>query len=110
QYVFRDSRLGDFCRPTVWRSYSDRQIFLISQLSKPLGFGSAVIAASNVPDIDFFCNRGGKDVMPLYRDAPAREPNITHGLLELLEQTYGSAVTPEDLIGYIAGVLGHPGY
>ena len=48
--------------------------------------------------------------VPLYRDAAASEPNITHGLLDRLGETYGAAVTPEDLIGYIAGVLGHPGY
>ncbi|CCF82854.1 type ISP restriction/modification enzyme [Nitrolancea hollandica] len=48
--------------------------------------------------------------MPLYRDATAREPNITDGLLDLLGGTYGCIVTPEDLIGYIAGMLGHPGY
>ena len=49
-------------------------------------------------------------MMPLYRDAAAKEPNITHGLLDLLGESYGEPVTPEDLIGYIAGVLGHPGY
>lgn len=48
--------------------------------------------------------------MPLYRDAAATEPNITHGLLKLLGETYSGTVTPEDVAGYIAGVLGHPGY
>jgi hypothetical protein len=57
-----------------------------------------------------FNGRGGKDVIPLYRDAAATEPNITHGLLDLLGETYSAPVTPEDLIGYVAGVLGHPGY
>lgn len=57
-----------------------------------------------------FNGRGGRDVMPLYRDAQATEPNITCGLLNLLETTYGNPVTPEDLIAYIAGVLGHPEY
>lgn len=81
-----------------------------SQLTKPLGYGAAIVTTPFVPDIDFFCNRGGKDIIPLYRDSNASEPNITRGLLEFLSETYGSIVTPEDLAGYIAGVLGHPGY
>lgn len=35
QYVLKDTRVGDFYRPPVWHSMSDKQIFLISTLSLP---------------------------------------------------------------------------
>jgi len=111
QRIFRDTRLGDFCRPALWWSHSDRQIFLTSLFEHSLGNGSAVTFSPFVPDLHHFRGSyGGKDVVPLYRDAIATEPNITGGLLDLLSETYGVTVTPEDLAGYIAGVLGHPGY
>lgn len=110
QYVFRDTRLGDFYRPAVWNSLSNKQILSTSLIEHSLGEGAALTFTSLVPDLHHFNGRGGKDVMPLYRDAAATQPNITHGLLDLLGDTYGDLVTPEDLIGYIAGVLGHPGY
>lgn len=110
QRLFRDTRVGDRNRPPLWWSLSERQFFIASQLTKPLGLGAGIVISANVPDIDFFCNRGGKDVMPLYRDARAEEPNITHGLLDQLQEIYGVTIAPEDVAGYIAGVLGHPGY
>lgn len=111
QWVIRDSRVADRSRPPLWKSASDKQIFLTAPTSLSPGLGSIITTTSNVPDLHHFRGSyGGKDVMPLYRDAAAREPNITHGLLDLLGETYGAVVSPEDLIGYIAGVLGHPGY
>ena len=111
QWVFQDTRVGDFYRPPLWRLQSLEQMFLVSGLSMPLGTGPAAVCWTLVPDIDSFRGSfGAKHVIPLYRDAAATEPNITHRLLDLLGETYGEPVTPEDLIGYIAGVLGHPGY
>jgi len=110
QFVFKDTRVGDRNRPPLWQSWSIRQIFLSSLFEFPLGGGPAVIATALVPDLHHFSGRGGKDIIPLYRDAAAKEPNVTRGLLALLEETYGRTVTPEDLIGYITCVLGHQGY
>jgi len=110
QWIIPDYRIIDRPGPPLWRSLSKRQIFLTSMIEYGLGIGPAVSITSHIPDLHHFSGRGGKDAMPLYRDAAATEPNITHGLLDLIGETYGAAVTPEDLIGYIAGVLGHPGY
>lgn len=43
--------------------------------------------------------------MPLYRDAQGKEPNILPGLLDMLVQRYGWAVTPKDFLAYVYGVL-----
>ncbi len=101
----------EFPAPDLWQTSSAKQIYLTSLGSLSLGLGPAVVMTNYIPDQHHFRGSyGGKDVVPLYRDAAATEPNITHGVLDLLGESYGAAVTPEDLIAYIAGVLGHPGY
>jgi len=76
-----------------------------------LGNGPAVTAACYVPDRHHF--RGsysGKDIIPLWRDAAATQPNITGGLLNRLSEEYGETVSPEDLFSYAYAVLGSPAY
>lgn len=88
----------------------DRQLFLTSQLTSPLGDGAALVAVPYVPDLHYFAGRGAKDVLPLYRDAAAHEPNVAPGLLEQLGTAYGRTVTPEDFAAYLYGVLAHPAF
>ncbi|MGI8484576.1 MAG: type ISP restriction/modification enzyme [Thermomicrobiales bacterium] len=102
--------MADRSRPALWKISNSHQGYTTSLIESVMGKGPAVNVTSYVPDLHYFNGRGGKDAMPLYRDANASEPNITQGLLALLTECYGSIVTPEDLAGYIAGVLGHPGY
>lgn len=112
QWVLLDARLGDYLRPQLVQSHSASQLYVSSLLgSTTLESGPGVFVTNRLPDLHHFRGSyGGKDVMPLYRDAAAMEPNITDGLLNFLGDSYGGSVSPEDLIGYIAGVLGHPGY
>jgi len=53
---------------------------------------------------------GGKDIIPLWRDAEASEPNVTAGLLDALSEAYGAAVSAEDLFAYAYGILASPSY
>jgi len=76
----------------------------------PLNEGPALTAAAAILDRHHFCNRGGKDILPLYRDSAAKEPNILPGLLDLLSGEYGKAVSPEDLAGYVYTLLAQPEY
>lgn len=110
QVVIADNRLTDRPRPPLWQSMSDRQLFISSLLTKPLGEGPAVTATPYIPDMDFFSGRGAKDNLPLYRDAAAHKPNFTPGLLEQLATTYEQTVTPEDVAAYLYGVLAHPAF
>jgi hypothetical protein len=110
QRVFADTRLGDFMRPDLWHAHSDRQVYLTSLLTKPIGFGPALTACAVVPDLDHFSARGAKDVIPLYRDAAGEQPNIAPGQLEQLSRTHGRPVSPEDFVAYVYAVLAHPGF
>lgn len=110
QWVFADNRLGDFIRPPLWQTWSENQVYVASLLTKVLGAGPAAVPSAHVPDLDFFCNRGGKDVIPLWRDAEAKTANISAGFIAALKTAYGKAPSPEDIFAYAYAVLANPGY
>lgn len=111
QVVLKDTRVGDRNRPPLWKINFSDQIYITSMLMSPLGLGPAIVSTISVPDLHHFRGSyGGKDVIPLYRGTDANESNITHGLLDLLSETYRAPISPEDFAGYITAILGHPGY
>ncbi|MEZ4436259.1 MAG: type ISP restriction/modification enzyme [bacterium] len=110
QYAIADERFGDRLRPPLWQSWSRQQLYLACLLSKVLGDGPAMTASAYVPDLDFFCNRGGKDVIPLWRDPAAQAPNIAAGFIARLKATHGKAPRPQDIFAYAYAVLANPGY
>ena len=112
QYLIRDERLAARIRPVLWRVQSDRQMYLTSLLTHPLGDGPAVsLATASPPDLHFFRGSyGGADVMPLYRDAPGQEPNLPGALLPTLSTLLGRDFVPEDMFAYIVGILGTSAY
>jgi hypothetical protein len=111
QWALDDPRVAALERPALWQSLSKKQVFLTGLLTKPVGDGSVLNATTCIPDLDYFCGRGGKDIIPLYRDAAAREPNVTSGLLALLGKRLGiTSPTPEDLAAYAYALLATPSY
>lgn len=110
QWTFDDPRLANLERPALWQSLSDKQVFLVSPWSARISNGPAATVSVGVPDLHYFCNRGGKDVIPLYRDQECEQPNITAGLLEKLEETIGLEVSPEDFLAYCYALIAHEGY
>jgi hypothetical protein len=115
QYTFADSRLGDVMKPVLWYVAGDpkacEQVFIASQLWQVLGAGPALTASSYVPDFHFFKGSyGGKDIIPLYRNADATEANILPGLLDVLRRAYKRKVTAEDFVAYVYGVLAQPAF
>src|SRR5699024_3670565 len=110
QWTFEDPRLAKTESPSLWSSRSKKQIFLSSLLTTPLGQGPGLTVSSVVPDFHHFSGRGGTDVLPLYRDAEGEHPNLTAGLLDLLENKYGRSVVAEDIAAYVYALLAHPGY
>lgn len=110
QWIIADARLGDRLRPVLWRAHGERQVYLTSLLTKPLGTGPTLSASAFIPDLDHFSGRGAKDAILLYRNADASKPNILPGLLDCLSQEYGRSVTPEDFIAYVYGVLAQPAF
>ncbi len=112
QWIFDDPRLLKTESPSLWRSSSDAQLFLCSLMSAAIAAGPALTVATFVPDFHHFRGSyGGKDVMPLYRDRAATEPNVTAGLLARLGDALAIATpTPEDLAAYVYALLASPSY
>ncbi len=110
QWILADARVIDRPAASLWRVKSKHQVYLTSLLSDVLGLGPGAFVSAHVPDLHHFSGRGAKDVIALYRDAAAREPNITSGVLELLATAYGAPVSPEDLFAYAYAILASPAY
>lgn len=111
QYAYYDFRLGDYIRPVLWGLRGTTQIFLIAPDSLVQGLGPSILVSSEIPDQHFFRGSfGGKDVIPLYRDAAGSLPNVTGGLTDVLGKAYGTAPSAEDLAAYAYALLGGQSY
>lgn len=111
QWVLADPRLAKTESPSLWQCAADPQVFFASLISKPMSAGPAITVAAHVPDKDFFCGRGGKDILPLYRDPGGRVPNVTAGLLPRLAHLLGVPALPaEELAAYFYALLSAPDY
>ncbi len=115
EWTFRDPRLAKTESPALWQSASVRQLFLAAPMGE-LGPGPAVHPMIAPADLHVFCNRGGKDILPLYRDAEATQPNVSIGLLPAIgdfhrREEHGAAdPSSEDLAAYIYALLSTPVY
>lgn len=111
QWILADNRLGDFLRPELWAAHSNKQVYVTTLLNHPLGAGPALTAAADIPDLHHFRGSyGAKEIIPLYRDSQCTNPNVLPGLLDLLAQTYGQDVSPEDFLAYVYGILAQPAF
>ncbi|MGA9763042.1 MAG: type ISP restriction/modification enzyme [Gaiellaceae bacterium] len=111
QFCFADVRLTSRPRPALWRTISAQQLFITSLLTGLLGGGPATIVTHLIPDRHHFRGSfGGKDVIPLWRDAECTQPNITAGLLDTLGDKLGATIPPEDLLAYCYALLSAPSY
>ncbi|PDW03146.1 type ISP restriction/modification enzyme [Candidatus Viridilinea mediisalina] len=110
QWMIRDHRLCDRPRPALQAVYGKHQVYLTSLLTDVLGKGPGAVVTYLLPDLHHFRNRGGKDVIPLWRDAAATEANLPAGLLAVLEAAYGQPVSPERFLAYTYGILANPDY
>jgi Type ISP C-terminal specificity domain len=111
QFAFADSRLADRPRADLWRVHSDKQVYMTSLLTGVLGLGPAASVTAYVPDLHHFRRSfGGKDVIPLWRDAAGTEANINPALVQKLSDLFGQGVTGEDVFSYCYAVLSSPSY
>ncbi len=106
QWVLLDNRLGDFFRKVLWHHHSEKQIYLTSRLTGPVGQGPAATISEEVPEMCYFRGSyGAKDVIPLWKDKDGSIPNITRGLLEYLSNIYGKTVKPEAFFSYCYAIM-----
>ncbi len=111
QWILADPRLIDLQRPALWYCQSDSQVYLCSLLTNPIGAGPAATTSAYICDKHYFRGSyGGKDIIPLWRDPYATQPNVTTGLLEILSTSYGVDISPESLFSYCYGILSCTGY
>jgi hypothetical protein len=77
---------------------------MTSLLTNVLGPGPAAVVSAHVPDLDHFRGSfGGKAVIPLWRDAGAREPNMASEVLSTFRD-------PEAFFAYCYALLSAPSY
>ena len=110
-YAIEDIRFNDRMGEVLWRLQSEKQLYFTALATEALGMGQGIIASAAVPDLHHFRGSfGGKDVIPLYRDAGCTAPNVTDGLLDTLGKEYGDTPSAEDLAAYVYAVLGGQSY
>jgi predicted helicase len=107
QWIIADNRVLDYARPGFWKANGTSQIFLATLTTTQLGSGPAATVTCDVPDMAFFRGSyGAQDMMPLYRDALGKNPNVTRGLLAALSDRLSSEISAEDLLAYVFGLTG----
>jgi hypothetical protein len=115
QWAFDDPRLAALDRPALWASVGERQVFMTTLATAQLSNGPAATVSVAVPDKHHFNGRGGKDVVPLYRDA-VETPNVDPGMLEAMSNAHravdadASVVTVDRLFAYVFGILAGADY
>lgn len=120
QYSFRafdrqkailSNRIADRLRPELFDVRSENQLYFSTLFTQPLSHGCGLLVCPYLPDLHHFRGSfGGKDVIPLYRDAEGKDPNVTNGLLAALGAAYGSELSAEDLAAYFYALLGGQSY
>lgn len=109
QWMPPDNRLITLARPDLWESYSGSQVFLTAPEDISPTNGPPFSVCGLIPDMHHYNNRGGR-VYPLWRNAEATISNIKPSLLSYLAASYGRAVSREDLMAYITGVMAHSAF
>lgn len=111
QWALHDPRLAALERPSLWNAQSSKQMFLTSILTAQVSEGPALTVSAHVPDLHYFNGRGGKDIIPLYRDAAASQPNLTAGVGRAIGMALGIAPPGvEDVAAYAYALLSASAY
>ena len=107
QITVPDSRLFHAPRPPLWASRVPGQIYAIEQNANEIDSGPGLMFSNLIPEMDSFNNRGGRVLAMLHPDGSA---NLAPAFLSVLEAHFGSAVTPDDWMAYLAGATAHSGF
>jgi hypothetical protein len=110
QWIIPDARLITQPNAELWQALSDSQIFLTVLTRTAPRNGPAVTFTASVPDLDHYRGSFGGRVFPLWRDGQATNSNFRPHLLSALSERLGLAITPEDLLSYIAAIAANPTY
>ena len=106
QYLIADSRMIHMPSPRLWEHRVPDQVFIVEQHAHYPKAGTGLYFSALIPDMHAFNNRGGR-VHPALNTAS--KPNLTDEAERLLTENFGEHA-PAELVYYLAGVTGHPGY
>ncbi|MEL6913575.1 MAG: type ISP restriction/modification enzyme [Pseudomonadota bacterium] len=109
-WIIPDNRLLLSARPELWSMSGPRQVFVTTLMQHSPQNGPGLSLAGVIPDQHHFKGSFGGRVFPLWKDAAATESNIRPAFLARLRTDLGIAVSPEDLLAYIAALAAHPAY
>lgn len=110
QWIIPDARLINRPNPELWRSHSEKQIYLTALDAHSPSSGPAVSATALIPDLHHYKGSFGGRVFPLYLDHLATVSNLRPGVLDALSKLYARRVGGEELFAYVAAVAANPAY
>ena len=110
QWIIPDVRVITQPNALLWKSMSDRQVFLTALHDRHPGKGPAVTFTCLPPDKHHFKGSFGGRVYPLWLDAEARRSNFPLTLLHALPTAWEGANSAENLMCYVAAIASHPDY
>ncbi|HEV8552907.1 MAG TPA: type ISP restriction/modification enzyme [Casimicrobiaceae bacterium] len=108
QWIIPDIRVITQPNAELWKSRSDRQVYLTALSRSSPTNGPAVTVTGLVPDLDYYKGSFGGRVFPLWMDNASTVSNIRPKLIVALASRLALKVTPEDVFAYIVAVAGHP--
>jgi len=110
QWIVPDVRLINQPNPTLWSMHSAKQVYLTALIAHSPTSGPALSFCANVPDLHHYKGSFGGRTFPLWRDAAGVSSNVKPALLKHLGTVYGTAVSAEDVMAYIAALVAHPDF
>ena len=110
QWIIPDNRLINRPNPTLWKVWSEKQIFGTGLDAHSPTSGPALTLCGAIPDLHHYKGSFGGRVYPLWANAQATQSNVRAEVLQTLATALGAPVTPEDVMAYIAAVMAHPAF
>ena len=109
QWIIPDNRVINRPNPELWALRSEQQIYVTAPSDRSPTNGPSLTFSALVPDLHHYNGRGGR-ALPLWRDQNASDPNLPPKLLTFLAHKYGTKVSAEDFIAYIAAIAANPAF
>lgn len=110
QLIVPDVRVITQPNGLLWDSLSIEQIYLTALHDRHPGNGPALTVAPSPPDKHHFKGSFGGKVFPLWFDASRSRSNVRLPLLRVFGERLGRAIAADEVMAYLAGIAGHPGF
>jgi len=109
QWIIPDNRVINRPNPQLWRSRSNKQIYIAAPSDRSPTGGPALTVSGSIPDLHYYNGRGGR-AFPLWSDQKATVANVPPQLPAFLKAKYGMGINTEDVFCYILATAAHPAF